>query len=149
MSRPVWSRLLSALFALWFTLLAVEPGPLGSCPMHGGHHAMPAGVAGTHAAHGDRTAGDHAEHLARHATRAADAAVPERPDPAAHRCTCLGDCAGMAAAPALPVRPSGAIPPAIASASTPEPATPIHPVAVDRRLPFANGPPTPVDTVLG
>src|SRR5687768_7319271 len=98
MRRP-WSRALSALFALWFALLAVEPGPLGSCPMHGGRVPAPADVAATV----DVGPGDHHD-IPVHDGHAA--AVPERQDDASHCCTCLGDCAGSISGAALPARPA-------------------------------------------
>src|SRR5688572_8825176 len=69
------ARLITALFAVWFALVLVEPAMLHACPVH-------------HAAAAPASAGGHA-----HGGHDAAASLP--PQAGAH-CMCLGDCAQIA-----------------------------------------------------
>jgi hypothetical protein len=122
MTHPV-RRILAALFALWFTVLTVEPARLHSCPMHGGldaggpEHGQPA----SHTSHGDHQSSE-------------SGAPAER-----HSCNCIGSCA-TAAAPVAPFTPLLDV--AEKSATSPGlPALTRPSVAVAHAIPFANGPP--------
>jgi hypothetical protein len=122
MSRRL-SRPLSALFALWFALVLVDPGVLHVCAMHGDVHAA---AAATKAA----PATDHATH---HGSG--------QPASAPTHCSCVGQCCAVVpttlppvqtfSVPAHVARESGLF----AQVSGDVPAAP------DLRLPFANGPP--------
>ena len=88
MRRALWSRSLSAVFALWFAFLVAEPfAAMHECPMQGGVLAisqmsmprmeMPTGARGADQTPSKRQNPSH------------DAGHPP--------CTCVGDCAGAAA----------------------------------------------------
>jgi hypothetical protein len=119
MSRPLWSRALAAVLAIWLVVVLTGPAGLHACPVHGA--AAQHGAAHPHAvAH--RAPADH------HA--------PHRPV-----CTCPGDCSGSSPVALAP----GIV--ALAQRATPigtQPASPAEsprPPAAPYLLPFANGPP--------
>jgi hypothetical protein len=131
MHRRWWERSFAALFALWFAIAVVEPGPLRSCPMHSGlalgaaSRTAPAGETSEHARHGSSSSQLPAHHGA------------------AHNCTCLGDCASSSASGALPATASVQL-------HVPVERDVVHvatrsrfaPLATEHVLPFANGPPS-------
>jgi len=80
MQRSWVERALSALLAVWFVFVTIEPAALHSCPMHGTHVTHAAG----HAPAASPTGGHHG-----HAVAATDAATDDAPVAAQH-CTCLG-----------------------------------------------------------
>ena len=118
------SRPLSALFALWFALVLVDPGVLHACAMHGGGHGAPAVTA-------PAAQGDHGGH---------HDATPEKGSAA--QCSCVGQCSVTPAVAPLPHVPTFAVPTHVAQATSlfAEPAEFVAP-APDVSLPFANGPP--------
>ena len=133
--RPV-SRIVHALFAVWFALVLGDPGVLHACPMHGGHGAAHAAtaepapnVSHPHAGH-DAAASEHVSESAQ---------LPGAPAP----CTCVGHCAATPAALPLPLPATVQVTEVAAEVRRP-PAAPIHeaPASPALRLPFANGPPT-------
>lgn len=140
MRRPLWSRALAALLAVWFAIVMAEPAALHSCPMHGGP-AVAAASGGHHAAPAPEAAASiHA--AARHGMAHHGAPVPADRG-AGHQCTCLGRCAAGvgAAAPAARV----VLAQAVETAAARDSGLPDHeyvPVAAAHVLPFANGPPT-------
>jgi hypothetical protein len=122
MRRSPWSRLLSALFAVWLALVMGEAGFVHHhCPMHDGPLAATAtgGMAG-HVGHGNGGA----------------------PNGGHHACTCIGACNAssavtLAPTPALPIPEVVLI-----EAATPDGWPRAVPAArADFSLPFANGPP--------
>jgi hypothetical protein len=117
------SRPLSALFALWFALVLVDPGVLHACAMHGSGHAPAAAASDVTADHG-------AHH---------DAA-PEKD--AATQCSCVGQCSVAPAVAPLPDVATFAVPTRVAQAAAlfAEPADLVA-SSPDVSLPFANGPP--------
>ncbi len=116
------SRPLSALFALWFAFVLVDPGVLHACPMHGGTHAV------------QQAPATHAEHSAHH-----DGA-PQ--DENARLCTCVGHCPAATAEVPVPLAPTFAVPVHVAEPVSlfAEPCD-VAPASPDVSLPFANGPP--------
>ena len=122
--RPWWHRALSAVLAVWFALVLVEPAALHACPPECiGHAAASASAADAASAH-------HAH------------SAPERPAPAgSHTCTCLGDCAGSVVARA----PEGQVALVAQLLTTPvAPGRPQHEFVaawVAFVLPFATAPP--------
>ncbi|MFL5575508.1 MAG: hypothetical protein ACJ79S_06020 [Gemmatimonadaceae bacterium] len=143
MRRPLWSRAVAALVAIWFAIMMAEPAALHSCPMHGGLAVTAAAAGGHH--HGGSVP-------AALAAPSEHAAQPQHGAPApvdhgagGHQCTCLGQCAmGVgAAAPAAVV----ALAPVVETHATRDAGLPDFeyvPVAAAHVLPFANGPPTVV-----
>ena len=129
------SRPLSALFALWFAIVLGDPGVLHSCPMHGGH-----GAAHSAAMMGNAAAA-HEGHVMHHAAAPASDASHHQDAPAP--CTCLGHCCATPAAAPVPAVAAVLVPEAVAEVGHPLPAPSSDaPASPDRRLPFANGPPT-------
>jgi hypothetical protein len=119
----IWSRALTALWALWFTVVLSGPAEIHGCPQHSAH----------------------ASHMGRMGHGAHDAHSAHEPDTpsrdASQTCTCLGHC--CSALPlALPsfgaeLRVASVVdvaPAEYAAASAPAPR---HRYS----LPFANGPP--------
>jgi hypothetical protein len=156
LARPV-----TALFALWFAVMLGDPGMLHTCAMHGGHgghdgsaaYAAPAAAGhdmqaahGAHGIHGARgtygaqaTHGAQGTHGATHATAPGDTQEP----PAPRTCTCLGHCCAVTVTAPLPAVATLPVPVAVAEERHPLDAPAVEaPAAPDRRLPFANGPPT-------
>jgi hypothetical protein len=133
------ARPFAVLFALWFAIVLGDPGMLHTCAMHGGHGghgATPAAPAAatTHDAHAA-----HGTHGAAHQSAPADAPQPNAPAP----CTCIGHCCAVTVAAPLPTLSTVPVPVAVAQERHPLDAPAIDaPAAPDRRLPFANGPPT-------
>jgi hypothetical protein len=132
MRRPCWHRALSAVLAVWFALVTVEPAALHACPMHSGGHA------------GARAHADSEGQQADHAGHQAVAGAPDSQAPSSgHSCTCLGDCSGTLVARV----PEGHV--ALVALLAPPKVAPGRPqhefVAawVDFVLPFATAPPTP------
>ncbi len=129
--RPV-----SALIAVWFALVLVEPAALHSCPVHGDHGAPAATLAGaTHSSDGPADL-EHADH---HATSAGDHA----PDESHSGCTCPDDCATAAAGMVVPdahIIATAVVIPTTTAIVDPAVSRPAH-VRIAFELPFANGPP--------
>lgn len=127
MRRPLWTRTLSAIFAIWLALALGDAGfAHPHCPMHDGPVPSAAsgssGHQGGHAAHGDHGA----------------------PEPGSHHlCTCIGACSASsgAIAPAEPTElPTAVI--AFVSRATPDRGEILAPASRPPfTLPFANGPP--------
>jgi hypothetical protein len=116
MTTPL-RRFFAALFALWFTVLTVEPARVHSCPTHGG---LAAGSEHAHAGHSG-----HGAHGSAPAKR--------------HGCNCLGSCATPAAPPSPRL---SFVRFAVITADAPgleELERPITSVAY--AIPFGNGPP--------
>jgi hypothetical protein len=131
MHRRWWERSFAALFALWFAIAVVEPGPLRSCPMHSG---LALGTASRTA-----SAADTSEH-ARH-----ESSSPHSPahHGGAHNCTCLGDCASGSPGAALPSAASVHLHAVIERVVVHVPTqSRFVPRAAEHVLPFANGPPS-------
>jgi hypothetical protein len=129
MHRPCWERALTAVLALWFAVVTVEPGALHSCPMHG-TLVISAGATAA-AVHGHAHVG--------HGAASKDA--PTRGH--AHQCSCLGDCGAagsrlalLATAAALELSAAELITRQAAAGEPRRIAT-----AAAYFLPFANGPP--------
>jgi hypothetical protein len=128
MRRSLWTRTVSALFAVWLALVMGEAGfAHHHCPMHDGPMPPAAGVAtgGQHGAHGSHDTPNGGEH---------------------HACTCLGACCvsngaiTLAAGPEIPAVAVG-----LPSATIPGAASIATPAARALfTLPFANGPPTAI-----
>jgi hypothetical protein len=130
------TRPLTALFALWFAVMLGDPGLLHTCAMHGGHGSHGATPAAT-AAHDAPMA--HGAHGAMHQSAPADAPRPDAAGP----CTCIGHCCAVTVAAPLPTPATIPVPVAVAQERHPLDAPAADaPAAPDRRLPFANGPPT-------
>ena len=141
MRRPRWHRALSAVLALWFALIMVEPAALHACPTHsGGHAAAPRADGAPQASHAGSHAGSHVG--AGHAVHAADAPPAPRHAPSGdHACTCLGDCAGGTAA-RVPTGPVARL--ALVTPTQVAPGRPQHEYVAawgDFVLPFATAPP--------
>ena len=126
MRRRWYTRIGSALLAIWFVLCVSEPvAAMHRCPMHDGFAGvmvMPNGQ-----------------------TMSGAARLPHSPDqqpgPAHHDCTCVGDCAGatFAGNPAVSVTLASA---GVRMLRVDTPAAPVtHPVPAPHARPFANGPP--------
>lgn len=126
MRRRWYTRIGSALLAIWFVLCVSEPvAAMHRCPMHDGVPGlmvMPNGQ-----------------------TMAGAAQLPHNPDqqpgPTHHDCTCVGDCAGatFAGIPAVSVTLASA---GVRVLRVDTPAAPVtHPVPAPHARPFANGPP--------
>ena len=132
--RPL-SRIVHALFAVWFAIVIGDPGVLHACPMHGGH-----GTSHQAAAAVPDSAHEHAGHGTSSTAQAShDASVPDAGAP----CTCVGHCSAAPAALPLPV--SGTVQVSDVAAEVRRPAAApvaVAPAAPALRLPFANGPPT-------
>lgn len=127
MHRPSWSRALSALFALWFTVYTVEPAALHACDVHDAPRAT-AAAGTTHA----------------HATHAAQSdATPETGQPSDGNacCTCPGDCATPSPV-ALTAAHVALVVPTATTSDTGLADYEYAPVAAAHVLPFANGPPS-------
>jgi hypothetical protein len=133
-------RSLAALFSLWFAMVLGDPGVLHSCAMHGSHggHATATSSAVTsghdmHASHG--------AHDVAHAPAPSNGRQPAKtPAP----CTCIGHCCAVTIAAPLTAPATLVVPVAVAEQRRPLDASSCDalPAAPDRRLPFANGPPT-------
>ena len=128
MRRPWYTRLGSALLALWFVVCVTEPAAaMHRCPMHDGVTGVMVMTNG-HAMHGAARAPLHTD------------SHPSAP--AHHDCTCLGDCAGAAFA----VLPASSIAVVVAVGHGAHVSTPTAqltlPVPAPYARPFANGPPT-------
>ncbi|MEO7457880.1 MAG: hypothetical protein ABIY52_16610 [Gemmatimonadaceae bacterium] len=117
------SRPLSALFALWFALVLVDPGVLHACPMHGGVHATTATSTMSH---------EQASHAGHHGAPAHDTNL----------CSCVGQCSAAATTIPVPQAATFAVPAHVAQPLAlfhePEDDAPASPGLA---LPFANGPP--------
>jgi hypothetical protein len=126
--RPL-SRIVHALFAVWFATVLGDPGVLHACPMHGGHGAAHAPVPAAEHQHGGAASGHGSESMP----------VPDASAP----CTCVGHCAAAPAALPLPVPATVQVAEVVAQVRR-RPAPPGHdaPASPALRLPFANGPPT-------
>ena len=133
MSRSLWSRSISAVFALWFAFLVAEPfAVMHECPMQSGVLAMAQmSMPGMDMATG-----------ARASQQAASRPPIPSHDASHHPCTCVGDCAG-AAAVGLPSEVA-ALAFAVQTAATRDSWTPgdrYVPAWTQHVLPFENGPP--------
>jgi hypothetical protein len=118
------SRPLSALFALWFSLVLVDPGVLHACAMHGGAHA-------TSAASSAAPGIDHAAH---HGSEQQPASEPTV-------CSCVGQCCAVVPT-LLPAEHTFSVPAHVARVAGLFAQASGHvPTSPDLRLPFANGPP--------
>jgi hypothetical protein len=90
MTRAI-HRTFAALFALWFTVLTVEPERLHSCPMHGGGGAVAsAGHVGGHMGHAAHELAMSHESSAHPSVAEVGHPVPEQHH--AHQCTCPDRC---------------------------------------------------------
>jgi hypothetical protein len=126
MRRPIWSRALAALFALWFTVYTVEPVALHACDVHD----APRGAAAATMQSADMHAG--------HSVATTDDGEPSGKTSC---CTCPGDCATTS----LTVLPTTATVVSVVTTATTDSGLPDYeyvPVAAAHVLPFANGPPT-------
>ena len=116
------NRALAALSALWFAILMVAGPIVHECAMHDGLASGAAAAASEHGIHG-----------AGHDQAPAD-------DECDH-CTCVGDCAGVAFAPAFAAT-DRTVPPALAlTVAAPAGIRLPSPGSPDVRLPFSVGPP--------
>jgi hypothetical protein len=128
MRRTPWFRLLATLLAVWFPLIAGEPGVLHLCPMHGGkpvatahptahaHHAVSASTEIT-SNNGGSPAHDH------------------------HCCTCIASCTSTTSA--LPIADAPTILAVEIAQATTAPASVVsvpRPAAEYSR-PYTTGPP--------
>jgi hypothetical protein len=134
------ARPFTALFALWFAIMLGDPGMLHTCAMHGGHGGHGRGAAqAAPAAAEHHTQMAHGAHGAAHAAAPGDTQQPAAPGP----CTCIGHCCAVTVAAPLPAVAVLPVPVAVAEERHPLDAPTVEaPAAPDRRLPFANGPPT-------
>ena len=131
MHRSPLTRIVSALFALWFAVFTAEPRSLHACPVHDGPGAAHAG----HAAAADTT------HMSGSMDHSAGGHHKGSHEAGAKTCQCPGSCCtvtpvGLRSLPILEV-------PAVlelADSGLPE----YEYVVVSRSLllPFANGPPS-------
>ena len=131
MPRSRWSRLLSAVFAVWLALVMGEAGFVHHrCPMHDG--AMP-GQTATHAP----------AHMAHPASADADAGNGAPTNAGHHVCTCIGACNAACGALPLPTPGELALIVLRAAAAAPaiSPTTAAAATPVPFALPFANAPP--------
>ena len=86
--RPIWYRVLVAVWGLWFVTALSDVGGIHSCPMHGNHAAHASAHAITHAVASHQTSSSAAEHHG----------APTKPaDHSRNTCTCFGSCCGAAA----------------------------------------------------
>ena len=123
MHRPSVSRLLSALFALWFATVVVDDGVLRACPELGSHSGAHGGQSG------------HMSHQMAGASHGGPAQAP-------HGCTCIGSCSAAPALASLPVVATFAVSTTIVGTYALPRFDERAPAArADRLLPFANGPP--------
>jgi hypothetical protein len=144
--RRHWSHRLSAVFfAVWFGIVGLEPGALGTCRMHqsatgamaaamaaGGHHAGHAGHAAMAAHAGASSHGDDASN--------SPAKSPTDGDHAAHHCSCPGCCCSVAAL-AVPVVASHDVFVGEIATTHALPAVVARKTWADFVLPFATAPP--------
>jgi hypothetical protein len=100
MRRSPWFRALASLLALWFPLMAGEPGVLDPCPMHG------AGAAIAAAFHRTSPAAMHHGHMHHAAARTAHATHGNAPRHDHHNCTCISCCVVSGAALRAPDAPT-------------------------------------------
>jgi hypothetical protein len=129
MRRPLWLRLVIAVWAVWLGAMLAGPPELHACPVHGDH-----------AAH-QMSGADMAE-MPAHAAHPAHNGAPSHQS--GTHCTCVGACCG-----AVPVAAPAA---QVAEISVDEAiaVVPVAPLREDRAttvapphsLPFANGPPS-------
>jgi len=131
--RPLWLRLVLAVWGLWFATVPSYAATRHDCPAHD-----PAQMA--HSAHSAHSV--HSVHLVHAGHTHAAPASPAQHGDQSHRCRCLGDCCSP---------PVAAVPrPAMALAAIPSVETtwdsdlsPRLPgPRAEHSLPFANGPPT-------
>jgi hypothetical protein len=119
MRRSSWTRIFSAIFAVWLALVMGEAGFIHHrCPMHDGPAPSAAGAMAAHAGHGDVPNGGH------------------------HACTCIGACNASSAvtlvrATELPI-PDVVL---VAAAAPERPSDTAPAPRADFSLPFPNGPP--------
>src|SRR3954451_20536840 len=90
------SRLLPALFGLWFVVVLGDPGVLHACPMHGAHGAghSAAMTSSGHAGHGE-----HGSSM----NDASSATGAGHHETAPGPCTCVGQCCSAAAVAPVPM----------------------------------------------
>jgi hypothetical protein len=127
MRRTWWSRTCAALFAVWFTVNAVELAALHACELHEAPLASATASGAPHTHHG---------HDGHHAL-GSDAG---QPGDQTSCCTCPADCNPVSPG-ALPIATTG---PVVATTATTDTGLPDYeyvPVAAAHVLPFANGPP--------
>lgn len=128
MMRPLWSRVLAAVLALWFVAMSAGPELAHACPTHGSHAVA---SATSHADHdATRVAGG-----AHHASSDTNAPTKQA------QCTCLGHCCGTAPVGVLSTTTALIDSATIATRDAGLPDYAYVPVAAQHVLPLANGPP--------
>jgi len=131
MRRALWFRSLAALLAVWFPLIAGEPGVLHLCPMHGGGPI----VTPHPAAH------------AHHAVSASTEITSNNGAPPAHDhhcCTCIASCTSTTSA--LPMADAPTIVAVEIAQATTAPASVVTVArpAAEYSRPYTTGPPRAV-----
>ncbi len=163
MQRPVWLRVLIALWGVWFATALTEPAGIMACPQHSGlesvgiphggmHGSKPAAMPMSHdmasmdMASMDMASMEMADAGHDVAARTGDNAITARPadapDDSGHSCcTCLGTCSTMPPA-TLPCPPAAMhVPESLQATVAIYPDVQHAPQRADLALPFANGPP--------
>jgi hypothetical protein len=132
MRRPLWFRTLASMLALWFPLVAGEPGVLHPCPTHGSGSALATSLHGAHAGASMHSAAHGAGHHS----------APSAPGHDHHNCTCISCCTASAAALRAPDAPTIEIMTVerAASAAVPNAASLPRP-APEYARPYTTGPP--------
>jgi len=108
MRRSPWFRALATALAVWFPLVAGEPGVLQPCPMHGAGPAVAALLRHASAPAPSHMHAQHAEHMAH---GKAQHTAPDHSAPGHdhhHTCCCIGCCTASLALTA-PRAPTGEI----------------------------------------
>ena len=120
MRHSPWTRILSAIFAVWLALVMGEAGFVHHhCPMHDGPAAAAAGAPMM----------DHTGHRV-------------APNGGHHACTCIGDCSASSAVTLAPAAELPIPDVLLVAAATPDRPSDTAPASrADFSLPFANGPP--------
>jgi hypothetical protein len=89
--RPIWYRVLIAVWGLWFVTALSDVGGVHSCPMHGNHAA--------HVGHAVALSNGHAggAHQTQSAANGHHGAPSSPTDHSKTTCTCFGSCCGATA----------------------------------------------------
>jgi len=138
MHRSLFTRIVSAVFALWFAVFTAEPVALHTCPVHDGP-----GVA-SHGNHAPSVTGHHMAGMQHDGAASESVATTGQENAPSHAtnniCQCPGSCCSVVPF-ALRSFPGIDVPAELEFADSGLPA--YESVAVSRSLllPFANGPP--------
>jgi len=135
---PLVRRVVAALLAPWFAVVAADPAAVHRCDMHMAPVAAQAAAVAMPMGH------DHAA-MMRHADgHQADRHGTSNTPPASHHCTCPGGCCASAPV-AVQVTPELTWVPVFVLRGAPVSPTISAPVSdAEHVLPFANGPPSRV-----